>query len=150
MNQIMKKINQSIFALGTVSLLFLGACNNSRSTTESEPTAPTTQTEPPAKDPAQPTAGGQVVEVGKYHLEFVPEAETETNEFHLDFYLQSGNNHEPITDAQVTGQIKLPSGEEKTVDFTYDTKGGHYTGILPTVIAGNIKRLCNRMLRVRR
>ncbi len=97
--------------------------------------APTTKTT--TEDHSQPAAGGQVVEAGKYHLEFVPEAEAE--QFHLDFYLQSGDSHEPVANAQVLGQIQLPSGEQKSVDFTYDAEGGHYTAVLPTSASGEYK-----------
>jgi hypothetical protein len=150
----MKKINTILLSLSTASLMFLAACNNSTPTSststppaESEPitktspspaptSAPTTETstETSTEDHSQPTAGGQVVEVGKYHLEFVPEAEAD--QFHLDFYLQSGDTHEPVADAQVTGQVQLPSGEQKSVDFTYDAEGGHYTTVLTTAESG--------------
>ncbi|WP_319422676.1 hypothetical protein [Pleurocapsa sp. FMAR1] len=140
----MKKINTILLGLSTASLMFLAACNNS-SPTSSTPTPipkpePTTEANPEStteiatEDHSQPAAGGQVIEAGKYHLEFVPEAEAD--KFHLDFYLQSGDTHEPVTDAQVTGQIQLPSGEQKSVDFTYDAEGGHYTGVLPTAESG--------------
>lgn len=141
----MQKTNTILLGLSTVSLMFLAACNNS-SPTSSTPT-PTTKSEPtttanssaPAteistEDHSQPAAGGQVVEAGKYHLEFVSEAEAD--KFHLDFYLQSGDTHEPVADAQVTGQIQLPSGEQKSVDFTYDAGEKHYTGVLPTAESG--------------
>ena len=116
----MKKINTILLGLSTASLMFLAACNNS-SPTSSTPTPipkpePTTEANPEStteiatEDHSQP-AGGQVIEAGKYHLEFVPEAEAD--KFHLDFYLQSGDTHEPVTDAQVTGQIQLPSGNKK-------------------------------------
>lgn len=140
----MKKINTILLALSTVSLMFLAACNNSSPT--SSTSTPTPKSEPTTKansapateisteDHSQPAAGGQVVEAGKYHLEFVSEAEAD--KFHLDFYLQSGDNHQPVADAQVKGQIQLPSGEQKSVDFTYDAAGGHYTGVLLTSASG--------------
>jgi hypothetical protein len=149
-----KKINAILLSFSTASLMFLAACNSSTptsstptSTAESEPTRSTSPSPAPEPAPAsevstetsteehsQPTAGGQVVEVGKYHLEFVPEAEAD--KFHLDFYLKSGDTHEPVADAQVTGQVQLPSGEQKSVDFTYDPEEGHYTGVLTTAELG--------------
>jgi hypothetical protein len=148
----MKKINAILLSLSTASLVFLAACNNSSPTkSTSTPPAesvPTTQTSPSptpttktktsikksTEDHSQPAAGGQVVEAGKYHLEFVPEAEAD--KFHLDFYLKSGDTHEPVADARVTGQVQLPSGEQKSVGFTYEPEDGHYTGVLTTAEAG--------------
>ncbi len=142
----MKKTNTILLSLTAASLMFLAACNNSTPTSstptpapKSEPTtesnsAPAPVTEVSTEDHSQPAAGGQVVEAGKYHLEFVPEPKTD--QFHLDFYLQSGDSHEPISDAKVTGQIQLPSGKQKSVDFTYDGEGGHYTAVLPASESG--------------
>jgi hypothetical protein len=144
----MKKINAILLSFSTASLMFLSACNSSIPTSstptpsaESEPTRSTSpapasevSTKTSTEDHSQPAAGGQVVEAGKYHLEFVPEAEAD--KFHLDFYLKSGDTHESVADAQVTGQVQLPSGEQKSVDFTYDPEGGHYTGVLTTAESG--------------
>ncbi len=140
----MKKTNTILLSLTTASLMFLAACNNSTPTSStptasSQPEAVTESTPPPVaevstEDHSQPAAGGQVVESGQYHLEFVPEPEAE--QFHLDLYLQSGDSHQPIADAKVIGQIQLPSGEQKSVDFTYDAEGGHYTAVLPASESG--------------
>lgn len=139
----MKKIHTILLGWSTASLVFLSACDNSTPTSSAPtPTSkqPTTATPAPAtakiatEDHSQPAAGGQVVEAGKYHLEFVPEAEAD--KFYLDFYLQSGDSHEPVADARVIGQIQLPSGEQKSVDFTYDAGEKHYTGVLPTAESG--------------
>ncbi len=139
----MKKTNTILLSLTTASLMFLAACNNSTptSTTSTPKSEPTTEAnsapaanEVSTEDHSQPAAGGQVVEAGKYHLEFVPEPEADR--FHLDFYLQSGDSHEPVSDAKVIGQIQLPSGKQKSVDFTYDAEGGHYTAVLPASESG--------------
>jgi hypothetical protein len=150
----MKKINTILLSLSTASLMLLGGCNNSTPTSstpnppvEPEPTSssiPATTPEPvpaPApvskvstEDHSQPAAGGQVVEVGKYHLEFVPEAKAD--KFHLDLYLQSGDTHEPIANAQVKAQVQLPSGSQKSLDFIYDAEGKHYTSVLATAESG--------------
>lgn len=142
----MKKINTILLSLTTVSLMFLAACNNSSQPTSSTPTStaksePTTEansapdtTKISTEEHSQTSTGGQVVETGIYHLEFVPEAEAD--KFHLDFYLQSGDSHKPVSDARVTGQIQLPSGEQKSLDFTYDAADEHYTAVLPTSESG--------------
>ena len=140
----MTKANTILLSLTTASLMFLAACNNSTPTStptaapKSEPTTEANSTpatnEVSTEDHSQPAAGGQVVEAGKYHLELVPEPEAD--QFHLDFYLQSGDSHQPVSDAKVIGQIQLPSGEQKSVDFTYDAEGGHYTAVLPASESG--------------
>ena len=66
--------------------------------------------------------GGQVVESGPYHLELVPVSEE--NGTHLDFYLQKGDTHEAIPDAQVTAQVQLPDGSQESIDMNYDSQGG--------------------------
>ncbi|MGL4376531.1 MAG: hypothetical protein ACRCT1_08855, partial [Microcoleaceae cyanobacterium] len=73
--------------------------------------------------------GGQVVESGAYHLEFV--AEKENTGTHLDFYLQKGDNHEPVPNAKVTAQVQLPTGKEQTLSLKYDPEGKHYTILFP-------------------
>ena len=81
-----------------------------------------------------PQKGGQVVESGPYHLEFVPEkGDTVT---HLDVYVQRGDNHEPIPNAKVTAQVQTPDGTQKSVNFTYDATDKHYTAKLPDKAAG--------------
>ena len=78
--------------------------------------------------------GGQVLEVGKYHLELVTLAET--NGAHLDFYLQTGDNHENIPDAEVVADIQFPDGTQKQFNFDYDAQGEHYTFDLQNVPKG--------------
>lgn len=71
---------------------------------------------------------GQVVESGPYHLELVPE-KTDKG-LHLDLFLMTGDNHKPIPNAKVTGQVQSPDGKQKNLVFTYDAKDKHYTSIL--------------------
>jgi hypothetical protein len=142
----MKSIKFLLVVLGSVSLIFLGACGNNNQATNSD-SSPTSAK--PAESTAQPTdaaktetsghaakplKGGQVVESGLYHLEFVPVKEN--NGTHLDFYLQKGDNHEAIPNAKVTAQIQLPDGTQKTLDLPYDAAGKHYAALLPEKAAG--------------
>ena len=137
------KLNRSIVAiLASASLLVLTGCGSSSdTTTEIDPTSPSAETpvadtsESAAGDQAQP--GGQVVEVGEYHLELVPEVEAEGT--HMDLYLQQGESHEPIPDAQVTAQVDLPDGTQQSLDMDYDDEGEHYTALLPSSEAGEYK-----------
>ncbi|MBD2691258.1 hypothetical protein [Anabaena catenula] len=78
--------------------------------------------------------GGQVVETGKYHLEFV--AGKEANQTHIDLYLQTSDNHEAVPDAKVTAQIQLPDGKQKSILLTYDASGKHYKANLAENIPG--------------
>lgn len=126
-------------------LLLIVACSQTQTTTSPEPTAQTTSsptaqtpaTKTPAKDHSASNKGGQVVEVGKYHLELV--ALPETGGTHLDFYLLTGDNHQSIPDAKVTAQIELPNGEQKTLDLSYDSQGEHYAVLLPGETPGEYK-----------
>jgi hypothetical protein len=142
----MKSIKFLLVVLGSVSLIFLGACGNNNQATNSDssptsakPAESTAQSTDAAKTEssghaAKPLKGGQVVESGPYHLEFVPVKEN--NGTHLDFYLQKGDNHEAIPNAKVTAQIQLPDGTQKTLDLPYDAAGKHYAALLPEKAAG--------------
>ena len=142
----MKSPKSLLMVIGSVSLFFLGACGNNNQATNSDSSPTSTK---PAESTAQPTdaaktessghaakplKGGQVVESGPYHLEFVPVKEN--NGTHLDFYLQKGDNHEAIPNAKVTAQIQLPDGTQKTLDLPYDAAGKHYAALLPEKAAG--------------
>jgi hypothetical protein len=141
----MKSFKSSLIVLGSVGLLFLGACSNSNQTadTENSSAASTSITESPVTS-ASPTAktnnehsvskGGQVVETGAYHLEFVPEKEA--NGTHMDLYLQKGDNHEAVPNAKVTAEVQLPDGKQKTIPLTYDASGKHYTAALSEKATG--------------
>ncbi len=132
-------LNRSMVAiLASASLLVLTGCGSSGDTTaevEPSPTgaeSPVADSEPAAGTEAQ--QGGQVVEVGEYHLELVPSVETDGT--HVDLYLQQGDSHEPIPDAQVTAQVDLPDGTQQSLDMDYDAEGEHYTALLPSSEAG--------------
>jgi len=138
------KIN--LIVVGSMGLIFLGACNNgTQSTSTSSPSASpaqtATQTSPPASsgkaeetDHPSESKGGQVIESGPYHLEFVSEPESDGT--HMDFYLQKGDNHEAIPNAKVTAQVQLPDGTQKSLPLTYDAEGKHYTALLPGKASG--------------
>lgn len=127
----MKSLKSGLIILGSVGLLFLGACNNSASNTEpTSPAANTSKTETAStgKNDKEHSHGGQVVESGQYHLELVPGKEDDGT--HIDFYLEKGEKHESVTNAKVTAQIQLPDGTLKTLPLTYDSEGKHYHALL--------------------
>lgn len=144
----MKSLKASLIVLGSVGLVGLGACSsgNQAANPDNSPVATTNSTESPATESgstaqtlpsthaAKPQAGGQVVESGPYHLEFVSEAEAQGT--HLDFYLQQGINHQAIPNAKVTAQVQSPDGTQKTIPLAYDTEGKHYTALLPGKASG--------------
>ncbi|WP_448574442.1 hypothetical protein [Trichothermofontia sp.] len=134
--------------------LFLGGCTrDSEPTTLSAspvPEAATTPTPIAASPVAAPPTGspaaadhstsqysGQVVETGAYHLELV--AIPEASGTHIDLFLQTGDTHAPVAGATVTGQIQLPDGSERRIDFEYDAPGEHYKAMLPETMAGEYK-----------
>lgn len=136
----MKSLKVSLIVLGSLGLIGLGACSNSNQAANPDnspnivepaqsPAQPSSSAETASNDqPGTPQAGGQVVESGPYHLEFVPEPEADGT--HMDFFLQKGDNHEAISNANVTAQIQLPDGTQKTLPLTYDAEGKHYTAML--------------------
>jgi hypothetical protein len=150
------KFNRSVFVLFvSVGLLAGGCANGNQSTTETE--SPETGSSPVAEAPTEtsvaaspdasdePTAdtgttnshggqGGQVIETGEYHLELLPIKETDG--IHLDFFLQEGDSHAPISDATVTAQVQLPDGSQQALDMEYDAAGAHYTAFLPSSATG--------------
>lgn len=138
----MKNLKVKFVIIGSLGLVFLGACNNSNQVAnpDSSPavnnSADATQ-QGDTTHAAIPQAGGQVIESGQYHLEFVHAAEPSGT--HLDFYLQRGDNHEPIPDANVTAQVQLPDGTPKTLNMNYDAAGKHYTAMLPGQASGEYK-----------
>jgi hypothetical protein len=144
-NQIMKSIKLFLTTAASFGLLFLTACGGGSETASTAPSpAPSTAasvaaapSKPAGDHDAAPQAGGQVVESGAYHLEFVPE--TEATGTHLDFYLQKGNTHAAVPDAKVTAQVQLPDGTQKSLDLKYDAKDKHYTGLLAGKAKGDYK-----------
>lgn len=135
--------------LSSLALIFLAACGSGEQAINSPGTAPNTATETvtnpnaappsaaPATENAHPSQGGQVIETGPYHLELV--ALPETGGTHLDFYLQKGDTHEAIPNANVTAQIQMPNGEQKILDMEYDEAGKHYAAFLPAEASGEYK-----------
>jgi hypothetical protein len=81
--------------------------------------------------------GGQVVEVGAYHLELV--AINEDGGVHIDLFLQNGSDHSPIPDAKVSAQVQLPNGTKKSLDMPYKSDGKHYAAFLSETVAGEYK-----------
>lgn len=143
-------VKQSI-TITIVSLgLLLGACSNGSNSTTTSSASPAATTPATTASPASPSTaakpesgekhggkGGQIIETGVYHLEFIPEPEA--NGTHLDFYLQKGNNHEAVPNAKVTAQVQLPDGTQRSLDMKYDSADKHYTALLPGKVAGDYK-----------
>jgi len=144
----MKSLKSNLMILASVGLLFLGACSkgDQASDPNSNPTSPPVASQPASSAPnaapgaadktvnPQASKGGQVVESGAYHLEFV--AAKESTGTHLDFYLQKGDKHEPIPNAKVTAQVQLPNGKQQTLALKYDADGKHYAVVFPGKEAG--------------
>lgn len=140
--------------VASLSVLFLGACSSgSNQASSSSPEATTA-----APKPAESTApvggdkmssdkmssnemhgghGGQVVEVGDYHLELL--LGKESGETHMDVFLQKGEKHETVPNAKITGQVQAPDGAQKTLAFEYDPAEKHYTAKLPSTAPGDYK-----------
>jgi hypothetical protein len=133
----MKTIKSSLIILGSIGLLFLGACGKGEeaSDTKITPTPPPAASKPASSAPAAAPAGakgakgGQVVNAGAYHLEFVPEKQATGT--HLDLYLQKGDKKETVPDAKVSAQVQLPSGKQQTLALKYDPEGKHYAVVFP-------------------
>ncbi|MEG5057932.1 hypothetical protein QUB60_05765 [Microcoleus sp. A2-C5] len=131
----MKTLKSSLIILASGGLLFLGACGGDKtSDTNTTPPPPPAASQPASSAPATTSAatgakGGQVVNSGAYHLEFVPEKESTGT--HLDLYLQKGEKKEPVADAKVTAQVQLPNGKQQTLALKYDPEGKHYAVVFP-------------------
>ena len=124
--------NRFFVAVLISPMLLLGACSSEQTPTPSAET-PEVGAElakpvdsPEKADHSAPAQGGQVVEVGDYHLELV--ALPDNAGTHLDLFLLSGDTHEPIPEAQVTAQVQLPDGSQQAVPMDYDAAGKHYAG----------------------
>jgi hypothetical protein len=137
----MKSIKSGLILIASAGIVLLTACTNSNKAANTENIPASSSNPQPSASPILKAEGqhgkshgGQIVETGAYHLEFVPVKEA--NGTHLDLYLQRGDNHEAIPNAKVTAQIQLPDGTQKTVPFTYDAKGKHYAGLLKEKING--------------
>lgn len=133
----MKTIKSSLIILGSLGLIFLGACGNDNkaSDTNSSPASSPVSSQPASSAPAAAPAaakgakGGQVVNSGAYHLEFVPVKEATGT--HLDLYLQKGDKKEPVPNAKVSAQVQLPNGKQQTLALKYDAAGKHYAVVFP-------------------
>lgn len=129
-------------AVGTL-LFSLASCTPSPSPTppSSPPAIPSAN--PAASSPPSPAPsahggqGGQVIESGPYHLELV--TLKESGGVHLDFYLQTGDDHTPIANATVVAQIQGPSGAPTQLPLRYDASGKHYAALLAPAPAGNYR-----------
>ncbi|HYW22356.1 MAG TPA: hypothetical protein VE956_24210 [Nodularia sp. (in: cyanobacteria)] len=130
----MKSLSSCLIILGSLGLLFIGACSKSNPVANTE--TPAASVAPVAKSNPQhgQTKGGQVVETGKYHLEFL--ADKEAAGSHLDLYLQTGDTHETVPDANITAQIQTPDSKEQTIPFTYNAQDKHYTAMLKEQASG--------------
>ena len=139
-------LKTSLIIVGSLGLIFLGACsNNTQSTSTTSSSASSVET-PNQNSPSvssenaeetdhpSESKGGQVIESGSYHLEFISEPESDGT--HIDFYLQKGDNHTAIPNAKVMAQVQLPDGTQKSLPLTYDAKGKHYTALLPGKASG--------------
>lgn len=91
----------------------------------------------PNENHGKANQGGQVVEVGAYHLELV--AINEDGGVHIDLFLQNGSDHSPIPDAKVSAQVQLPNGTKKSLDMPYKADGKHYGALLSETIVGEYK-----------
>jgi hypothetical protein len=153
----MKFIKTSLIILGCVGAISLGACSSDPATkTESTTTSSTTsstpavKTETTAKAEEKHTEGdgydhskdkkdhhsGQVVQVGKYHVEFKPDPDKDA--MHLDTVLHDDKDQQ-ITDAKLIAQVQLPDGSSKTLPLAYNTGEKQYTASLPVAVAGDYK-----------
>lgn len=152
----MKLLKSSLIIFSSMGLFFLTACNsgnqasdsNTRpaasatessklvtTTTETNQSSPaTSKTETAQTESHGESHGGQVVDTGTYHLEFVPEKEA--NGTHLDFYLQKGDAHEAVANAKVIAQVQSPDGKQQSLNLTYDAEGKHYTTLFPGTTTG--------------
>ncbi len=145
----MKSLKLGAIVLGSIGLIFVGACSNQSANSED---SAANQTETLAKKghskndghdhsknekEGEHSHGGQVIESGQYHLEFV--AEPNDDGTHMDFYLEKGEKHEKVSDAKVTAQIQLPNGEQKTIPLEYEADEKHYHAILPEKASGEYK-----------
>lgn len=124
-------IKKTLIVVSSLGLMFLTACSDNTSNSNNTPSFnPAEVAQSPLKnDPPQESKGGQVIESGAYHLEFVPELESTGT--HIDFYLQKSDNHEAISDAKVTAQIQLPNGTQQSFPLAYDSEGKHYAALIP-------------------
>lgn len=142
----LKRLPGMVLAVGAIAI---AGCSGSPSPPSASSPQGSPAATPTATSTATPTAtaaatpadhsqsqqGGQVVEVGPYHLELV--MIQEEGGAHVDLFLQTGDDHTPIPTATVTAQIQDPAGNERTLPLPYDAAGQHYAGTLPDTPSGN-------------
>lgn len=154
----MKSLKLSAIILGSIGLIFVGACSNqdtnsndlaasktenvATTTTQADTTAKTTPTsaEPVAEKKEhghEHGRGGQIIESGEYHLEFA--AAPSDNGTKIDFFLEKGEKHETVSDANITAQVQLPNGEQKTIPIKWEASENHYHGTLSETTPGEYK-----------
>lgn len=151
----MQSVKFSFIVVSSFALLVLGACSSGNPTANTSSSPATISS--PAMSPSAIAAGskatstpanksehsedapkgGQVVESGDYHLQFVPEKDA--NVAHLDFYLLKGEKHETVPNAKVTAQVQLPDGSQKSLAMIFDPAEKHYTAKLPNAPTGAYK-----------
>jgi hypothetical protein len=151
----MKLIKFSLIILGGLSAISLGACSSSNPATKTESvttnSTPAAKVETTGKVEEKHTEGdghdnhakdtkdhhtGQVVQVGKYHVEFNPHPDKDA--MHLDTVLH-GDDDKQIIDAKLNAQVQLPDGSNKTLPLAYNTGEKQYTASLPVAGAGEYK-----------
>jgi hypothetical protein len=128
------------FSIGIcgLSITFLGACSGGNQSASNPPSSATSATTPRTPEShSKVSKGGQVIESGPYHLEFLPIKEDGGT--HLDFYLQKGDTHTAIPDAKVMAQVQLPDGTQQSLDLKYDPDGKHYAVKFPSAATGEYK-----------
>jgi hypothetical protein len=138
----MRSFKLFLMIFGSVGLLSLGACSNNNQTNNPSSNSPASPSETTSEKTEKSEAkanhpevsqDGQVVEVGAYHLELVTEKEDGT---HLDLYLQRGDNHEAISNANVMAKVQLLDGSQKNLYLKYDADGKQYTALFPDRVTG--------------
>jgi hypothetical protein len=131
--------------LALTACLILGACSTGAKLPSDRAAVPSpTKTEPAqSPTPAQTEAaashgkshpGGTTIETNGIHLELAPEKEADKT--HLDLYVQTGANHQPVPTAKVIAQIQSPDGKQQSLEMKYATEDKHYTAIVPGKVAG--------------
>jgi hypothetical protein len=145
----LKSLKSLSIASGLIGMIAIAACSSPTPETKPAPPNPlpnATSTSKPKDNAAsqvndkasgKANQGGQVVEVGTYHLELV--AINEDGGVHIDLFLQNGSDHSPIPDAKVSAQVQLPNGTKKSLDMSYKADGKHYGTFLSETVAGEYK-----------
>ena len=152
----MQSLKSLTIASGLICLIAIAACSSPTPEAKTAPPnpipTPANTSEPikaiapknsdktsdkPSENHSKANQGGQVVEVGAYHLELV--TINEDGGVHIDLFLQNGSDHAPIPDAKVSAQVQLPNGTKKSLDMPYKADGKHYGGLLSETVAGEYK-----------